>query len=454
MKYSPTGTRGPVPESGHIFGIVRILVVMLCAFVVLLPSAIQVSAQDAQAQPTEDPAQLVPNDPLAPQNNDENAATPTEEPAADVPVATQEPDSGSANQTTVTRSAQRADPATGPGFPAALAHGLAYVTGDDLVWQVRETEFAAPKNAKSSVSNASTVLQREGASIIRNDVTGKRAKTDPGEGYFIAAGDGYTLMAEDDSSLVWIFELVDPDDVAVDAFYESPVLDDLDEGVYDMTMMRYVLQPGDQVTLPEHNSAALVMVSSGEVEVNAGGDRSALAESDGQTLDGDATLSNTSNADAVVMYTYLGDEVSDDSAGTGTGTTPSTTGTSDSTTSDAGTGTTDDAASGTLQDEAAASTGENPLPETDEAGNFLTSIDVTADADIYLIITVDGLTVFDGTLPAGASSGPVVGTNFQVYTSSGVNTNFTNACGEYFKMGYEEGEVTYVLTATAESCAP
>lgn len=430
------------------------LAVMMCAVVLLLPTAVHVSAQDAQAQPTEDPAQLVPNDPLAPQTNEGSEATPTEEPDASVPAATQEPDSGTSNQPTVTRSAQRADPATGPGFPAALAHGLAYVTGDDLVWQVRETEFATPGNAKSTVSNASTVLQREGASIIRNDVTGKRAKTNPGDGYFIAAGDGYTLMAEDDSSLVWIFELVDPDDVAVDAFYESPILDDLDEGVYDMTMMRYVLQPGDNVELPRHNGAALVMVSSGEVEVDADGDRSALAESDGQTLEGDATVSNTSNADAVVMYTYLGDEVSDDSAGTGSGATTSTTGTSETTTSDAETGTTDDAAAGTLQDEASASSGENPLPETDEAGNFLTSIDVTADSDIYLIITVDGLTVFDGTLPAGASSGPVVGTSFEVYTSSGVNTNFTNACGEYFKMGFEEGEVTYVLTATAESCAP
>jgi len=67
---------------------------------------------------------------------------------------------------------------------------------------------------------------------------------------------------------------------------------------------------------------------------------------------------------------------------------------------------------------------------------------------------VDGLTVFDGNLPAGASSGPVVGSTFVVYTSSGANTVFTNACGETFMMGYEEGEATYTLTASAESCAP
>jgi propanediol dehydratase large subunit len=47
-----------------------------------------------------------------------------------------------------------------------------------------------------------------------------------------------------------------------------------------------------------------------------------------------------------------------------------------------------------------------------------------------------------------------VGTVFEVYTSSGVNTNFTNACGDYFKMGYEEGEAYYTLAASESSCAP
>jgi hypothetical protein len=426
---------------------------MMCALVLLVPTGAQIAAQEAQ--PTQDPALQVPNDPTAPQPSGDENATPTEPPPAveDTTVATPEPVSGQGeSQTTVTRSVQRADVASGPGFPAVLAHGLAYVTGDDVVWQVRETDMPAADSAKSTTSNAAILLQREGSSIIRNDVTGKRAKTDPGEGYFRAAGDGYTVMAEGDESIVWTFELVNPDDVAIDAFYESPTLDDLNEGVYDMMLTRFVLAGGDSVDLPSHNGAALVMVSSGEIEVDAEGERSALEQSDGQTLAGDARVSNTGSSDAVFVYVYLGDEVADDSAGSGQPAASDTTPTDETGTSDTAA---DTASEGTLQDETSgAGNSEEVVPETDEAGNYLTSINVTADAEIYLIITVDGLTVFDGTLPAGASSGPVVGTNFEVYTSSGVNTNFTNACGDYFKMGYEEGEVTYTLTATESSCAP
>jgi hypothetical protein len=432
---------------------------MMCALVLLVSTGALVTAQEAQ--PTQDPALQVPNDPTAPQPSGEEDATPTEPPAEADPAdrATPEAVSGqdSDNQTTVTRSAQRADVASGPGFPAVLAHGLAYVTGDEVVWQVRETDMPAPDSARSTTSNAAIMLQRDGSSIIRNDVTGKRAKTDPGEAYFRAAGDGYTVMADGDESLVWTFELVSPDDVAIDAFYESPTLEDLSEGVYDMMLTRYVLAPGDNVDLPNHSGAALVMVSSGEIEVDAEGERSALEQRDGQTIDGDARVSNTSDSDAVFVYVYIGDEVDDASAGSAQEPTTSDTET------DTATDETDDtsesettATEGTLQEEAESGEGssEEVVPETDEAGNYLTSIDVTADAEIYLIITVDGLTVFDGTLPAGASSGPVVGTNFEVYTSSGINTNFTNACGDYFKMGYEEGEATYFLTATESSCAP
>lgn len=453
MNHSSMNTTGNRARPGRAGGVRRWLAVVMCALVLLVPLAAPVSAQDTEAQPTQDPALQVPNDPTAPQPGNDQNATPTEPPVTvqDATEATPEPveTGNTGTQSTVTRSAQRADAATGPGFPAVLAHGLAYVTGDDVVWQVRETSMPSASKAKSTTSNAAILLQRDGSSIVRNDVTAKRAKMDPGEAYFRAAGDGYTVMAEGKESIVWTFELVNPDDVAIDAFYESPTLDNLDEGVFDMMLTRYVLTPGANVDLPQHSGAALVMVSSGEVEVDAGGRRSALEQSDGQTLADDATVTNTGSSDAVFVYVYLGDEVDDDSAGS-----PQAQPSGSTTTDESGTETEATAGEGTLQDEAESGTSDTTVPETDDAGNYLTSIDVTADTDIYLVITVDGLTVFDGTLPAGASSGPVVGTNFEVYTSSGVNTNFTNACGDYFKMGYEEGEVTYTLTATESSCAP
>lgn len=453
MNHSSTNATSTLRGMGQAGTVGRRLAVIVCLLMMLVPFVGTVAAQDAQPEPTQDPARLVPSDPTAPQPADDEEVAPTE-PAA--PRATPAPateDEGS-DSNRVTRSAQRADEAAGPGFPAVLAHGLAYVEGNELVWQVRELEIPEADDAESTTSSEALLLQRDGSSIIRNDVTGKRAKVDSGEAYFRAADDSYTLSAEDGQPLAWMFQLVDPDDVAIDAFYESPVIEDLDEGVYDMMLTRYVLQPDESVDLPQHSGAALVMVSSGEIEVNADGDRSALAQSDGQMVQDEATVTNTTGEDAVFLYAYLGDEVGDATAGAAQAQPEERVTTADESVDDAGEPAEDAA---TLQEESevdpgSAETGEAAV--TDAAGNYLTSINVTSEEEIYLIITVDGLTVFDGTLPAGASSGPVVGTSFTVYTSSGVSTNFTNACGETFKMGYEEGEATYYLEATAESCAP
>jgi hypothetical protein len=465
------------------------LIVLLGVVVMLAALASPALAQDdgTEPQPTADPG-LVPNDPLAPQQDTEDDTTTASEPPPSPTAAaqpTQAPqDSGETETTTdteednngqVTSTVQRADAAAGPGFPAVLAHGLAFVTGDDVVWQVREVEPADADDARSDTSNAATLIQRDGSTVVRNDVTGKRAKLDVGEGYFRGAGDGYTVIAEDDDALLWHFELVDPDDVELDAFYEGPVVEGLDEGVYDMSMTRYVLGDNERVELPGNNGAGLVMVLSGEAEVSVDDRRSALGQGDGQTVgDGDVTVSNSGSADAVFVYVYLGDEVGDGSEGPAQGSAAQT-GTSEVDSQPAGddestaTETETEPAGDTVQaeaeadgdtaddeaaDEADGTSGSVEAAPVDDAGNYITSIDVTADVELYLTITVDGLTVFDGTLPAGASTGPVVGSVFEVYTSYGNGTNFTNACGDYFKMGYEEGEAYYTLTATADSCAP
>jgi cytoskeletal protein RodZ len=98
-----------------------------------------------------------------------------------------------------------------------------------------------------------------------------------------------------------------------------------------------------------------------------------------------------------------------------------------------------------------------PTPEPTayvKVGEWDTSISVTADSDLYITFTSNGNVEFDGNLSAGDTIGPFPGSQFQVYTSSGVNTIFTNACGDVFPMGYEEGEANYELNASAESCPP
>ena len=89
-----------------------------------------------------------------------------------------------------------------------------------------------------------------------------------------------------------------------------------------------------------------------------------------------------------------------------------------------------------------------------KVGEWDTSISVTAEIDLYVTFRSNGNLVFDGILSAGETIGPFPGSTFDVYTSSGANTQFTNACGETFRMGDEQGETSYELNASAQSCPP
>ena len=88
------------------------------------------------------------------------------------------------------------------------------------------------------------------------------------------------------------------------------------------------------------------------------------------------------------------------------------------------------------------------------ANAFITGMSVTALSDIYLTVTVDGNVVYDDWLAAGAQTEQFVGSEFAFTTSSGMNTLFTNACGDTFPLGTEEGEATYPVVATENSCEP
>lgn len=75
----------------------------------------------------------------------------------------------------------------------------------------------------------------------------------------------------------------------------------------------------------------------------------------------------------------------------------------------------------------------------------LVAIKVTAQSDLYLQISADGMQYFAGSLAQGQSTDWIVGHTFSVYTTSGANTLFTNNQGTQFYMGTEAGEVVYSL---------
>lgn len=423
-------------------GILRPLLAVFACMVLLSGSlAGSVAAQD-EPQPTKDPAELV--DPTLPQQST---------PEATEPATNEEDDNATPSQPSSNTGAQRVDPATTAGAPATLAHGLAYYDGDDLVWQAQEVDVPVISEASSFTTESSIIVQREGQSIIRNDFTGKRALLNPGEAFFISSDESFTLMAEDDGASVWKFTLVDPDDVASDAFYESPTITAVRDNTYDFSMVRYVLNPGETADLPSNSGAGLVMPGAGEVTVDHGGQLSLLGldgtRGQGQMLRQPTSISNTGSAPTIVFYVMLGDTVTDESAAPAQGSSSSSvSGTSGSTSSSGESATTN-------QTDSSQPSGQVTTPSEQPAGGpYLAQINIYAEAEIWLSVSVDGVLWFDGTLPAGQWTGPMNGTVFEIYTSSGANTLFENACGTQFYMGQESGEAWYSLVANANSCPP
>ncbi len=100
-----------------------------------------------------------------------------------------------------------------------------------------------------------------------------------------------------------------------------------------------------------------------------------------------------------------------------------------------------------------ASRNKERLAAANASGAPVGGILITASSEITLTVSVDGTVEFDGTLAAGTSTIEFVGTNYQITTSSGTNTVFTNACGDQFNMGYEVGDVTYTFPADG-TCTP
>ncbi|MFL5760378.1 MAG: helix-turn-helix domain-containing protein [Thermomicrobiales bacterium] len=93
----------------------------------------------------------------------------------------------------------------------------------------------------------------------------------------------------------------------------------------------------------------------------------------------------------------------------------------------------------------AADTSGNQNQPADQPPAGMYSIKVTATgADVQLSIVADGETVFEGWLGDGQSTDWYTAAEFNIWTSDGASTLFTNDNGQAFYMGYDP-DSTYLL---------
>jgi hypothetical protein len=197
-----------------------------------------------------------------------------------------------------------------------VAHGLVALEVP-VIWRVRELAPAPPESAASVAGGFSFTLQRAGVSIIRNDVTSKRARLEPGEAYFASADDPYTRWSEGPTPAVaWVIELVPADAPAVDPVRDGTVVFagsgpyTFPSGIFDAELTRGVLLPNEQAALPPHTGPALLMVALGRVETDDGTNPPiALGLGTGQVVEGPLTVRNPNPEPAVYVVAAIGDAV-------------------------------------------------------------------------------------------------------------------------------------------------
>lgn len=102
--------------------------------------------------------------------------------------------------------------------------------------------------------------------------------------------------------------------------------------------------------------------------------------------------------------------------------------------------------------------GDNQTGEaavTEETETYRTGIGVTASAEVYLTVEVDGQVVFDGTLAANESTDMFIGTDFTITASDGSVAYYFNSCGttSASPMSAEPAALTQSFSASSASCA-
>jgi hypothetical protein len=235
-------------------------------------------------------------------------ATPKERPTA-------RPTTPVSNATPVTAATPQLSP-TPISHGEVIAQGLAIPPTEAAAWRVREVTLPTADQAESETDGFSFTLQMQGVSVMRNDITNKRARLEAGEAYFMSADDPYTRRGEGDrSSRAWIFEVVAPnastEGLEGDVIFTSDSIESWPAGVRDLEMIRNILAPGESSALPIHVAPALVMITSGSVEVvEPGGTPRTLNARQGLVAD-ELTLTNTGDDAASYVVVTIGQRVLD-----------------------------------------------------------------------------------------------------------------------------------------------
>lgn len=191
-----------------------------------------------------------------------------------------------------------------------IAQGLVVPPESAATWRVREIEPLSSDEAESTTLDFSFAYAISGQTVVRNDVTGKRARIENGEAYYFSAGDNYTRYRYgDETARLLLIEFVtdSAESQPLGVHFESDTIESFPAGVYDYELTQGTLATGETAALPAHNGPALIYVLQGSLSIApAGGEAATVEADDGLIVNGEANLTAGANGAVYLIASFNG----------------------------------------------------------------------------------------------------------------------------------------------------
>jgi thrombospondin type 3 repeat protein len=206
---------------------------------------------------------------------------------------------------------------TGPD--QTIAQGLAaFDEFSEGIWRITELNpLSVDKAPAVTAPYYGFLYQMDGNTIIRNNVSGKRARIEPGEAYYFSAGDSYSRYHEPDKpSRAWLVEIVPSDasdaDAAGTVLFKSDPIGSFPDNTRDLELVAANLMDGATAEVPDYEADALLMVTVGSIQVTAEGESPVQMDAPAALqITGKVDIENTSGDPANYLVGKIGAAVDD-----------------------------------------------------------------------------------------------------------------------------------------------
>jgi hypothetical protein len=203
------------------------------------------------------------------------------------------------------------------GADQTIAQGLAaFDAFADGIWRITELKPLAVEEAPSVTAPYYGFLyQMDGTTIVRNNVTGKRTRLEPGEAYYYSAGDSYSRYREESASRSWLIEIVPNDasdaDAAGTVIFKTGEIDSFPDDTRDFELLAANVPADQTASVPEYEADALMMVTVGSLEVTDAEGTVQMDAPAAMLVTGELEIVNASGAPANYMIAKIGPSVGD-----------------------------------------------------------------------------------------------------------------------------------------------